>query len=188
VLCSTWRSRLPTPSQRRPDGTLKVLDFGLAKLAEEGASGVETQAPTSMLTREGLVVGTVPYMSPEQVGGEAVDHRSDLFSLGVMLYEMATGERPFRGDTEAVLASSILRDEPSSVSELNPKLPAELAGSSATACTRTRSGATRRRRICATSSRSCVRSCSQGERARSMASAGPPGRDHCGMSLPARWS
>ena len=77
-------------------------------------------------TQEGAVVGTVPYMSPEQVQGQAVDHRTDIFSLGVILYEMATGHRPFRGDTQAQLVSSILRDTPESISETRPDLPGNL--------------------------------------------------------------
>ena len=78
------------------DGRVKVLDFGLAKVAAEGA-GDDSRLETAMQTREGIVMGTVPYMSPEQVEGRRVDQRTDIFSLGVMLYEMATGRRPFHG-------------------------------------------------------------------------------------------
>jgi serine/threonine protein kinase len=110
------------------DGRVKVLDFGLAKLAvssggpptgEADASAAPTEllAPDRSLTDAGLVVGTVPYMSPEQVKGQPVDSRSDIFSLGVVLYELATGRRPFGGDTSAETISSILRDAPRPVGE-----------------------------------------------------------------------
>ena len=108
------------------DGRVKILDFGLAKLAvtegDEGATEIRTQS----LTQEGTVLGTVPYMSPEQVQGRMTDHRTDIFSLGVILYEMATGRRPFAGDTQADLISSILRDTPRPVTEVNVNLPNHL--------------------------------------------------------------
>ena len=75
------------------EGRVKVLDFGLAKLKEDAATVAETKAPPADTTGAGRIVGTVAYMSPEQAEGKPVDHRSDLFSLGVMLYEMATGGR-----------------------------------------------------------------------------------------------
>jgi eukaryotic-like serine/threonine-protein kinase len=82
-----------------PEGRVKVLDFGLAKLATGGLFGTDSETNVgtraATLTTEGAVVGTVPYMSPEQLQGAPVDHRTDLFSLGVLLYELATGERPF---------------------------------------------------------------------------------------------
>ncbi len=109
------------------DGRVKVLDFGLAKMAAAAAGeGLVAELPTEMHTREGVVMGTAPYMSPEQVQGSALDQRSDLFSLGVMLYEMATGRRPFQGQSSAELVSAILRDTPPAVSELRPELPADL--------------------------------------------------------------
>ena len=87
-------------------GRVKVLDFGLARIARgEATSGSEL--PTDLRTREGVVIGTMPYMSPEQVQGHAVDHRSDLFSLGAIVYEMACGHRPFAG---GVLGRARLRD------------------------------------------------------------------------------
>jgi serine/threonine protein kinase/TolB-like protein len=124
------------------DGRVKVLDFGLVKLAlaapEEGpatdAKNEEaTSAPTAMkkrddsLTAAGMVMGTVPYMSPEQVGGETVDTRTDIFSLGVVLYELATGNRPFGGKNKAETISSILRDEPRSVTDARQDAPRHLA-------------------------------------------------------------
>jgi eukaryotic-like serine/threonine-protein kinase len=106
------------------DGRVKVLDFGLAKLAGAPAgSQIET---LEKLTREGHIVGTPPYMSPEQLRGSSLDARSDLFSLGVVFYEMATGRRPFAGASAAELLSSILRDEPVPVTDLRPELPRQL--------------------------------------------------------------
>ncbi|HEV8200447.1 MAG TPA: protein kinase [Candidatus Polarisedimenticolia bacterium] len=110
------------------DGRLKVLDFGLAKM-DVGSKQPDTEAsslPTRHLTEEGQILGTVAYMSPEQVEGKALDQRTDLFSLGVVLYEMATGRRPFQGDSGASILSSILRDQPTSAAELNPGLPRHL--------------------------------------------------------------
>ncbi len=109
------------------DGRVKVLDFGLAKVAgssDAAQGGSELQ--TEMRTREGDVMGTVPYMSPEQVSGREVDHRTDLFSLGIILYEMASGRRPFQGGSSAELASAILRDTPRPLGELRSDLPAGL--------------------------------------------------------------
>ncbi len=110
------------------DGRVKLLDFGLAKVAgPRGGAQADSELPTEMLTREGLVLGTVPYMSPEQVSGRAVDHRTDLFSVGVILYEMASGRRPFEGGSTAELASAILRDTPPVVTEVRSDLPGKLA-------------------------------------------------------------
>jgi serine/threonine protein kinase/tetratricopeptide (TPR) repeat protein len=105
-------------------GRAKVLDFGLAKT---GPARVGADSPTVQLTRLGTLVGTPTYMSPEQVKGLDVDHRSDIFSLGVMLYEMVTGNRPFHGRSDAELASSILRDTPPPVTDARPSAPTELA-------------------------------------------------------------
>ncbi len=106
-------------------GRVKVLDFGLARIAgSEATSG--SQLPTELRTREGVVMGTLPYMSPEQVQGHAVDHRSDLFSLGAIVYEMACGRRPFAGASLAELGSAILRDWPRPVAQQRPELPAGL--------------------------------------------------------------
>jgi serine/threonine protein kinase len=108
------------------DGRLKILDFGLAKLKPEAGIGGMTDLPTKSRTEEGRIVGTVAYMSPEQAEGKTLDTRSDIFSLGIVLYEMATGERPFQGETAASVLSSILKDTPKSVTELNPALPSIL--------------------------------------------------------------
>ena len=110
------------------NGRPKVLDFGLAKLGHApGSAGLDSQLSTQVQTREGVVMGTVPYMSPEQVSGRPLDHRTDLFSLGVMLYEMASGHRPFQGGSSAELVSSILRDLPPDLVELKAELPEDLA-------------------------------------------------------------
>jgi serine/threonine-protein kinase len=108
--------------------TLKVVDFGLAKREELfGAAGAGSHAPTRALTEEGRIVGTVAYMSPEQAEGKPVDPRSDVFSLGIILYEMATGERPFKGDTTVSVLSSILKDTPPPVTQSNASLPRDVA-------------------------------------------------------------
>jgi serine/threonine protein kinase/Flp pilus assembly protein TadD len=106
------------------DGRVKVLDFGLAKFAELDPSGAPTV--THVLTNSGVIMGTVPYMSPEQVSGRPVDQRSDIFSFGVTLYEMVTGRRPFQAASSAELASQILRDTPRPLADLRRSLPAGL--------------------------------------------------------------
>ena len=102
-------------------GHAKVLDFGLAKIAVPGTK--ESEFKTLTGTQTGIVMGTLPYMSPEQLHGRQVDHRTDIYSLGAVLYEMATGQGPFVGDTTAELISSILRDTPKPVSGLRAELP-----------------------------------------------------------------
>ena len=114
-----------------PDGRVKVLDFGLAKLARAGDAAGEhdfAHAPTRSvpLTGEGTILGTAPYMSPEQLQGDPIDHRSDIFSLGVVLYELVSGRRPFAGDSTIELASSILRDTPRPLTELRADVPRHL--------------------------------------------------------------
>jgi Tol biopolymer transport system component/predicted Ser/Thr protein kinase len=109
-------------------GLVKVLDFGLAKLTEKTDS--DELAPTETLkaprTEEGTILGTVAYMSPEQAEGKRVDARSDIFSFGAVLYEMLTGQRPFRGETKISTLSAILHQEPKSLAELLAGAPHEL--------------------------------------------------------------
>ncbi len=105
---------------------VKVLDFGLAKLAPGAISADTSQSGTDPLTHKGDILGTFRYMSPEQIRGEPADARSDLFSFGVLLYEMATGQRPFRGKTLAEQITAIQRDTPPPVTELNGELPPRL--------------------------------------------------------------
>lgn len=112
----------------RHDGYVKVLDFGLAKLIENRGLAFDSQAETmqAVNTTPGLVMGTVSYMSPEQTRGLEVDARTDIWSLGVVLYEMMAGRRPFDGLTSSDVIAAILKAEPLPLSRFSPKLPAEL--------------------------------------------------------------
>ena len=102
------------------DGRVKILDFGLAKLREPATAQAQTDIPTRRIdTDPGLVMGTVGYMSPEQVRGRAVDHRADIFSFGAILYEMLTGKRAFHGESAAETMSAILKEDPPDFSESN---------------------------------------------------------------------
>ncbi|MFZ0061095.1 MAG: serine/threonine-protein kinase, partial [Pyrinomonadaceae bacterium] len=114
-------------------GEAKLLDFGLAKLAGATAENLVSQGATATehskdLTVPGALMGTAPYMSPEQICGEPVDARSDIFSFGAVLYEMATGQPPFSGETIERTRQAILSKEPASPRKLNPRLPAGLEG------------------------------------------------------------
>ena len=109
------------------EGLVKILDFGLAKLTYTGVeSGEGTNIPTETGTGAGVVLGTVGYMSPEQAGGQPVDYRSDQFSFGSILYELATGKRAFQKKTAVDTLSAILNDEPESIGAVNPQAPAPL--------------------------------------------------------------
>jgi serine/threonine protein kinase/tetratricopeptide (TPR) repeat protein len=106
------------------ENRVKVLDFGLAKdLSETGCDDLTLMTNT----QAGMVMGTPAYMSPEQVSCRPLDHRTDIFSLGVVLHEMATGKKPFRGNSSAELVSAILRDEPAPLTDIRPDLPTDLA-------------------------------------------------------------
>jgi Tol biopolymer transport system component len=107
------------------DGRVKVLDFGLARLQDDIAAREPLE--TQELTGEGRIVGTVAYMSPEQAEAKVVDQRSDVFSIGVLLYELATGSRPFTGDSSLAVLSAILRETPRPLSEVKPELPRDFA-------------------------------------------------------------
>ena len=112
----------------RRDGYVKVLDFGLAKLTETAAPSVSSDVSTAakLSTKAGVVMGTPHYMSPEQARGQKVDARTDIFSLGVVLYEMLTGRAPFEGETSSDVIAAILKTEPSPLGHYLPEAPREL--------------------------------------------------------------
>jgi len=123
----THRDLKPDNLMVSGEGRLKILDFGLAKLKQEFAEVGLSELPTQSPTQEGRILGTVAYMSPEQAEGKQIDHRSDIFSIGIILYEMITGQRPFQGDTNASILSSIIKDTPASVTDFNQEIPRDSA-------------------------------------------------------------
>jgi len=110
------------------EGRVKVLDFGLAKLAQAEPNSPETETATiaTPASEPGRVMGTAPYMAPEQIRGDPVDGRADLFAFGILVYELAVGQRPFAGRTLADLGSAILRDAPPPLTGLRPDVPRDL--------------------------------------------------------------
>src|SRR5215831_4056086 len=122
----THRDLKPANVMVTHDRRVKVLDFGLAKQHQVpgGHAGLGT---TTQLTAEGRILGTVAYMSPEQIEGKPIDPRSDIFSLGIVLFEMATGDRPFKGDSNVSILSSVLKDRPPLLTDVRPEMPRELA-------------------------------------------------------------
>src|SRR5204863_5805712 len=116
----------------RPDGLVKVLDFGLAKLTApsgQSSDAINTNAetlPPVLKTQPGMILGTLRYMSPEQARGRDVDARTDIFSLGVVLYEMITRQPLFSGDNSADVVAAIIHKEPPPLGQLAPNAPAEL--------------------------------------------------------------
>src|SRR5262249_47377818 len=113
----------------RPDGLVKVLDFGLAKLIEQRRMITDIEAQNSAKTRtaEGMVMGTIGYMAPEQVQGEAVGPRADIFACGAVLYETLAGQRAFAGASSVEVMNAILKEEPPELSEINREVTPCLA-------------------------------------------------------------
>ncbi len=109
----------------RRDGLVKVLDFGLAKMSPLSAASAEVTMP-QINTKPGMIVGTIAYMSPEQARGRQIDPRSDIFSLGIVMFELCSGKRPFEGENQLELISSILKDEAPPLRQLVPEIPHEL--------------------------------------------------------------
>jgi serine/threonine-protein kinase len=113
----------------RPDGLVKILDFGIAKLTERKVAAIEAEAATAIKaegTSPGMIIGTAAYMSPEQARGKDIDARSDIFSFGVVLYEMLSGKPPFEGENALDVIGSILNKEPVPIQQLIPEVPQEI--------------------------------------------------------------
>jgi serine/threonine protein kinase len=113
----------------RPDGVVKILDFGIAKLTEKKIAAIDAEAATAIKaegTSPGMIIGTASYMSPEQAKGKPVDARSDIFSFGVVLYEMLSGKQPFDGENAMDVIGSILNKEPAPIQLLLPEVPQEI--------------------------------------------------------------
>src|ERR1035441_6918054 len=111
-----------------PSGQVKVLDFGLAKLLHNVGTDSDGVAAENSLTAVGVIPGTAVYMSPEQARSEDIDFRTDLFSFGVVMYEMSTGKKPFAGKNSLMTLDAVLHDKPVPPGQLNPKVPVELEG------------------------------------------------------------
>ena len=142
----------------RPDGYVKVLDFGIAKLAEQEVSPAmaEEEAVKLVETNLGSIIGTVCYMSPEQARGAPVDKRSDIWSLGVVLYEMAAGRAPFTGDTPAEVMGAILAKGPSALTVTSRRLPESFSRSLPRRCKKIPGNGTRALAKCSRHSKGCA--------------------------------
>jgi TolB-like protein/Tfp pilus assembly protein PilF len=123
----THRDLKPANVMVTDDLRVKVLDFGLARSLEPQAGRVEVEETGLALTQPGMVLGTMPYMSPEQIEAKPIDARTDIFSLGIVLYEITTGARPFQGDSSPALMASILKDRPAPIGERRPDTPGAVA-------------------------------------------------------------
>ena len=122
----THRDLKPDNVMKGDDGRIKVLDFGLAK-PQKRMGSIDSELPTEQRTQEGRILGTVAYMSPEQAEGKPVDALTDIFSLGIVFYEMLTGSRPFQGETSPAVLSSIIKHEPAPVRKARPEIPREIS-------------------------------------------------------------
>ena len=135
----------------RPDGLVKILDFGIAKLTFKKTELTDEEAATAEKpqgTSPGVIIGTANYMSPEQARGKDVGAQSDIFSFGIVLYEMVTGRRAFVGENALDVIGAILHTEPTPLNQLTPNCRTRLSASSTRRCAKIRTRVIKRRAIC----------------------------------------